>query len=95
MHRQVKLLGIDYASGKKLMRSVQRGRLALIVQRKRRYTRLGPTAARVLINTGALLALRYGAGVVGANLEDQMKPLPDAVATGETYQTRSLAVSVT
>ena len=67
MHRQDKLLGIDYASGNRIVRSVQRGRLAVIVQRKRRYTRLGPTAARVLINTGALPALRYGAGVIGAN----------------------------
>ena len=67
MHRQFKLLGIDYASGKRLRRSVQRGRLAVIVQRKRRYARMGPTAARVLVNTGALPALRYGAGVIGAN----------------------------
>ena len=67
MHRQVKLLGIDYASGKRLRRSVQQGRLAVIVQRKRRYERMAPTAARVLVNTGALPALRYGAGVIGAN----------------------------
>ena len=51
MRRQVKLLGIDYASGKRLRRSVQRGRLAVIVQRKRRYERMGPTAARILVNT--------------------------------------------
>ena len=67
LHRQVKLLRVDYASGKTLARHVQRGRLAVITQPKRRYARLGPTAARVLVNTGALPALRYGAGVVGSN----------------------------
>ena len=67
MHKQVKLLGIDYGSGKRLKRCVQKGRLAVIVHRKHRYERLGPTAARRLVNTGALPALRYGAGVIGAN----------------------------
>ena len=46
---------------------MQRGRLAVVVQRKRRFERMGPTAARMLVNTGALPALRYGAGVIGAN----------------------------
>ena len=63
--RQVKLLGIDFASGKRVRRSVQKQRVQNVLARRGRYKQCGARAARQLVRTGALPAMRYGAGVVG------------------------------
>jgi ribonuclease HI len=65
--RRVKLLGIDYSSGKRVCRAVQRSRVQLVLGRQEGYKRLGKFAARHLVRTGAAPAVRYGANVLGVN----------------------------
>ena len=65
LKRQAKLLGIDFSSGKRIKRAVQKQRVQNVLVRKKRYQQCGARAARHLVRTGALPALRYGAGVVG------------------------------
>ena len=63
--RKAKLLGVDFSCGKRVVRSVQRGRIAKVCARLHRFRRLGRRAASRLLRTGAAPALRYGAGVCG------------------------------
>ena len=67
LKKQVKLLGIDFTSGKRVKRTVQKQRASNVLSRKARYKQCGAKAARHLVRTGALPALRYGAGVIGAS----------------------------
>ena len=64
--QKTKLLGIDYAAGKKTVRDVQRQRIADVAGRVGRYKRLRRRVAHRLVRTGAAPAMRYGAVVVGS-----------------------------
>jgi ribonuclease HI len=66
VQKRVKLLGVDYAAGKKVVRAVQALRLRTVCGRLPKYKRLGKLAARHLVRTGAAPAMRYGVTVVGA-----------------------------
>ena len=65
--RQGKLLGVDYAEGKRAAKLVQKSRLKDVTQRRRRYRQLGRKAAEFLVKTGAAPAIRYGACATGAS----------------------------
>ena len=67
MRKQVKLLGIDFSSGKRVKRTVQKQRMRDVASRRGRYKQCGKKAARHCVRTGALPALRYGAGVIGVS----------------------------
>ena len=51
--KQAKMLGIDFAGGRRVVRSVQKSRLKAVVNRRHRYRRLGKVAAARLLKTGA------------------------------------------
>ena len=61
------LLGIDFSCGRRVVCSVQRGRILRVCARKKRYQQLGRKAAGHLAKTGAAPAFRYGASVYGAS----------------------------
>ena len=65
--KSTKMLGVDFTAGGRLTRRHWRKRVKTVVARKDRYQRMGPTAAKRLVRTGASPALKYGAGIYGAN----------------------------
>ena len=64
---KAKMLGGDFASGRKLKRTVQGQRLLKAKGRRLRIRKLGKKAAGRIIATGVGPALRYGVAVVGAS----------------------------
>ena len=65
--KHVKFLGIDYAAGKRVRRTVQKKRLIVVTKRVGRYKQLAKAAANRILRTGAGPAIRYGASVLGTN----------------------------
>ena len=65
--KSTKMLGIDYCAGGRVVRRHWSKRVTKVTDRKQRYERFGPTAAKRLVRTGAAPAFRYGAGIYGVN----------------------------
>jgi hypothetical protein len=66
MKTKVKLLGIDYGAGKRVVRAVQAVRMKAVTGRLQRIKRMGKRAAQHLVRTGAAPAMKYGVAVCGA-----------------------------